>query len=284
MLLDASTGVISAEPITVQGTTSGTGAIDAINNGTATLSGPLSVAGDTDIGAESGATLVFQGAVAAATLRTITFVNGGRVNLTNGDDVFAATNNLVASATQLEVTSATALGSASLQTANGGTVMLEGPITVTNPITISGYGDSGAGAIQSNGDNVYSGTITLSADAGIGVWGNTLSISSIANSSYTLRDSGSSPLIITGTPAFAGPIDVYGTLQVNGTLPATSSITVESGSTVDGRGTAGLVTVLGGGNFFLPVHSPGTFTTAGVTLNASAQLLRGDQRCHGGHL
>ncbi|MEI6786125.1 MAG: Ig-like domain repeat protein, partial [Verrucomicrobiota bacterium] len=144
-------------------------------------------------------------------------------------------------------------------------------ITVTNPISLSGYGVSGAGAIQSfGGINGYAGPITLLADAGIGVWANSLTISQIANSVFTLRKSGTSPLIVTGTPAFAGSFAVFGgTLQVDGTLPATGSATVSSGATLDGTGTAGEVTVLSGGHF-APGHSPGTITATSLTLNSGA--------------
>ena len=164
---------------------------------------------------------------------------------------------LVADTTQLQTT--------------GGTFALYNGVTLAFPLTIAGYGAAGAGALQSvGGDTTCSGPITLAGDAGIGASAGTLTVSDLANSAYALRKSGPGTLIVAGTPAYAGPIDVTGgTLRVDGTLPAASVASVGSGAALNGIGTAGHVSVLSGGHYS-PGHSPGLLTVGALTLTSGA--------------
>ncbi|MEI6568949.1 MAG: Ig-like domain repeat protein, partial [Verrucomicrobiota bacterium] len=265
----------------VQGTTTGSGAI-TINAGTSqvTLSKPVTINGNTWFGPVSATTLVFSGVVIDAVPGggTITVVGAGVTRFGNSGNVFGATTTLAVTGGAINVQSSAGLGGSSL-VANGGSFTIAGGLTITNPISLSGYGVSGSGAIQSNGGiNRYDGTITLLADASIGVWANSLTISNIANSAYTLRKSGSSPLIITGTPAFAGIIAGFaGVLQVDGTFPATGTAIFRSGATLSGAGSLGQVTVLSGAHFS-PASGPGTLTVSGLILDSGALF---DQQING---
>ncbi|MCX6883648.1 MAG: MBG domain-containing protein, partial [Verrucomicrobia bacterium] len=273
-----------ARALIVQGTTNGTGAITILSGVlTVTLSKPVTINANTWICPGSGArTLDFSGPITDAVPGggTITLRGGGQVKFGSSSNVLGSTAFLAVGAdTKLTVESQAQVGGASLLATNGGSFTLSGGITITNPVSLSGYGVSGSGAIQSNGGiNRYAGTITLLADANIGVWANSLTISNIANSAYTLRKSGSSPLIITGTPAFAGGIAVFGgTLQVDGTLPGTGTASVSSGATISGAGSLGRVTVLSGGHFS-PASGPGTLAVSGLILNSGALF---DQQING---
>ena len=253
----------------------------------ATGSGTLTLAAGGDLTTDSSKASAFTGKLALAagshninlgsdlSLSTLsgsgdfTKLGVAFLKLNSANDSYSG--NVTISAGRVDLVNGGALGSGSVTVNDSASLTVADGITVTNPISLSGYGVSGAGAIQSfGGINGYAGPITLLADAGIGVWADSLTISQIANSVFTLRKSGTSSLIVTGTPAFADSFAVFaGTLQVDGTLAATGSATVSSGATLDGTGTAGQVTVLSGGHF-APGQSPGTITATSLTLNSGA--------------
>ena len=226
-----------AETIYLHGTTDGSVAIAALG-GSSLLTGEVTRSGSpyTYLSAASGAKVTFAGKVGGggdSGSATFTKLGAGTLEFTNagsglwGTIVFDAHEGtilvgtaapLVADTTQLQTT--------------GGSFALYNGVTLAFPLTIAGYGAAGAGALQSvGGDTTYSGPITLAGDAGIGASASTLTVSDIANSAYALRKSGPGTLIVAGTPAYAGPIDVMGgTLRVDGTLPAASVASVGSGS------------------------------------------------------
>ena len=265
-----------AETIYVEGTTTGSVAIAALG-GSSTLTGPVTRYGNpyTYLSVASGAKLTLAGKVSGggdSGSATFTKVGAGTLEFTNAGSGLWLTIIFDAHEGTMRVGTAAPLAADTTQLqATGGTFALYNGVTLAYPLTISGYGVSGAGALQSlGGDTTYSGPITLGADAGIGVWVNTLTVSDIADSGYELRKSGTAPLVVAGTPAFAGPIDVMGgTLRVDGALPAASVATVESGAALNGTGTAGHVTVSSGGSYS-PGHSPGLFTVGTLTLASGA--------------
>ena len=257
-----------AEPIVVSGAASDTRAISTTGP-SATLTGQVRIERDTYVGVNGG-TLVLAGIVTDNTLATnasISKVGAGSLELTNALNDLTAATTLVAREGDVTVAAAAPLGRAGLRAA-GGSFVLSGGITLTNPMGISGSGAGAAGAIRSSsGDNVCSGTITLEDDADIGVTDGSLTVSTLADSvPHGLGKVGAGTLVVAGSPAYSGVLDVDGgTLQVDGTLPAAGHVTVHAGAALDGSGTAGHVTVLSVGSYS-PGHSPGLLTLAGLTL------------------
>jgi autotransporter-associated beta strand protein len=264
------------EEIYANGTTTDSVAIAALR-GSSTLTGPVARIGNTYtcVSAASGAKLTFAGKVTGGGVSgsaTFTKLGAGTLEFTNaasglwGTIIFDAHEGTI-----LVGTAAPLVADITELQATGGTFALYNGVTLPFPLTISGYGAAGAGALQSvGGDTTYSGPITLGADAGIGVSAGTLTVSAIANSAFGLRKSGPGTLVVAGTPAYAGPIDVAGgSLRLDGTLPAASLASVASGAALGGSGTGGHVSVLSGGRYS-PGQSPGLFTVGTLTLAGGA--------------
>ena len=92
------------------------------------------------------------------------------------------------------------------------------------------------------------------------------------NASMSLTKKGSGTLTLAGTNSYAGITSVSaGSLLVNGSIDAASPISVSSGATLGGSGTVG--TVSGPGVYSPGAATPGTLTTAGVSLGAGTLVI-----------
>src|SRR5262249_32298979 len=117
----------------------------------------------------------------------------------------------------LGVSSASALGIATVPTtvAAGASLLLPaGPLTVAEPIILSGTGFGGGGALVSEGANTRTGTITLGPDSTINVTsGTTLVLSgSIRSSDLNRKDltkTGVGTLTLAGSTANSSLIDTH---------------------------------------------------------------------------
>ena len=200
---------------------------------------------------------------------------GGAGNLRLYHDNKDYTGTVVVNGGALDINDGKALGTGSV-TVTTGSLRFQATLPVANAITLNGTGLLGAGALQNTagGRSICSGTLTLGSDATIGVSSGTLELQSIADSAYVLTKTGSSPMVISGTPLYTGAINVAGgTLEVDGTLQATCDISVLSGGVLCGTGTTGPVTVSDGGAVGPGGLDPGTITTAGLAMGSSGAAL-----------
>ncbi|MCA9062811.1 MAG: autotransporter-associated beta strand repeat-containing protein, partial [Planctomycetaceae bacterium] len=164
----------------------------------------------------------------------------GRLTLT-GNNTFSGNNAILAGT--VDVTHANGLGTTSGQVtvSSGASLVVEGGVTLAaKPITISGTGQTGTGAFETvGGFNSYSGVLTLSGNATIG--------------------------LSTGTLDLTGSVNTAGAqLTVDGNSPTASVFTAVIG------GTGGLIKT---GNSQLTLWAPNTYTGP-TTVAAGTILLR----------
>src|ERR1019366_5720804 len=160
-----------ANAIVLNGTGTGTaGAIENMIGGNNTLSGPVTLLGNTTLGADGNSTLTVNGAIGGG-------FNLGKVGV--GTLVLAsALSNYTGSTTistgVLNITNGNALGAitGSVSVTSGATLQLQGGITVAGKaLTLNGtgYGNSGAlpqGALVNQaGNNIWAGSVAVSGAA-----------------------------------------------------------------------------------------------------------------------
>ncbi len=243
---------------------------DAIADGTAVLSGGLTLA-------HSNKTFVINDGAAAedmvisggigeyvvGTNRGFTKTGAGTLTL-SGANTYAGTTTVSAGA--LRIASATALGG----TANGTSVasgaaleILGDTTTAAEPVTLNGGGGGGGGALRSlSGTNTFAGPITLGSATRINSDGGTLTLNSATpiDESYALTFGGAGDIAVStplqtgtagltkdgaGTLTFAAANTYTGATTVNGgTLLVNGSIT--SDVTVVNGLLGGLGAILGG--------------------------------------
>jgi len=244
--LALSGGVSVAQPITING--SGSGGRGAIFNesGDNTLTGPITLGSASALGALSG-TLEISGLISdGGSGYALTKVQAGTVSLTGANSY---TGGTTVSGGVLAITNAAALGTGPISVSSGGELDLSNDITFSQNVLLAGSGANGNGALQSvSGNNVYSGTATLQANAtGIGVGAGQLTLSGSLTDDgnlYTADKYGPGLLLVTGTLALSGPLDtVAGNVQISGSY---SSAVVLDGGTVSGTGTVGSISQVGG--------------------------------------
>jgi autotransporter-associated beta strand protein len=260
-------------------------------SGTSTINFSVSANFPTVNVTNMGATLVFggnfsgstyfnkNGTGAAVLLGTTTsgggwLVNAGILNIQNGG----------------------ALGTGGTSVEVGGTLQLQGGITVPALINLRGIGAANAtGALESvSGNNTLTGLVILFADATASVdVGSTVTSSGnqVALQGFTLRfqvagtatissvvvggvgtgaggltKTGAGPLTLSGNNTYTGPTTLFaGTLLVNGSQPA-SNVTVNNGATLGGTGVIGLLTTNG---IVSPgVGGPGVLSSNSATFNS----------------
>ena len=263
-----------SEPITIGPNGDAAGDI-AVLGATCTLAGTLRVIGNgavVNVGTGNHLTVSGQfrddsdspgGSIRKTGLGALRLTNS--TNALYSGDIFWADQGVV------EVASAAPYGPASFQ-ANGGSFLVTGGTTVINTLTIAGTGSGGVGALQSStGDNTWTGPITVSPGASIGVIDGKLTTTYLVGSS-TLTKVGDGVLgMYMAHPQldFTGPITVAdGTLQMDDTY-SQSDVTVASGGTLGGNAAPHSVTVQAGG-VIAPGDSPGAIFTGNLDMQAGA--------------
>jgi autotransporter-associated beta strand protein len=216
---------------------------------------------------------------------------GGGVVTLSGNNTFSGETWI--SNGVIQITHANSLGStaAGTQVRANYTLRLSGGITTAaEPLTLRGYGNYGAGALDNaSGHNTYAGPITLAAYARIRAENNTcLTVTgNINNDGYDLEPAGggtnlwtgvisgggalnkidAGTLILTGASTYSGATTISnGTFVMNGTNTS-STVDVKSGTTMRGAGTVGNLTIGG-------LVDPGNTAGARGTLNAGAVTLQ----------
>jgi autotransporter-associated beta strand protein len=226
--------------------------------------------------------------------------NGSLVKVGTGTAALQAPGNAqddgwLISAGILNVQNGAALGGAVVGVFPGGTLQVQGGITISSSMSLRGTGAPNAtGAVESvSGNNTLTGTIellnssTITADSGATLMLSTnpvqllnttltaggaggVSIASPIQFTGGLTKTGIGVLALSGSNTYTGPTTVTaGTLLVNGSQPG-SPVTVASGATLGGTGTTGPVTVNG---IINPgVGGPGILHSGNVTFNAGSAL------------
>lgn len=270
-------------------------------SGTNGISAAITLAGATRITSDANL-LTLSGTTISGTFG-LTF--GGAGNITVSNTIATGTNNLTkdgagtltlsaantysgttsVSAGVLNVQNSSALGTSSGTVAAGAELQLQGGITINRPLTLSGTGVSGNGALRSiSGANTYSGTITTAALIGVGVDSGTLTLSGSLGGGNQFVKYGSGLLVLTGTDGITGAHTINsGTFQIGagGVLAPGGGVVMNvNNATFDLNGrnatigtsgnpiaslTGGLISTASG---TLSLFSTGTFAT--LTTNASA--------------
>jgi autotransporter-associated beta strand protein len=293
------------------------------SGGTRTITNNLTINGNVTFG---GTDLVFSHSFNQGAARTYTVLNtttfggailGGFALTKNGSGtlILGGANNLgvvTISAGALRITNGGALNpTTGGTTVNAGSALeLAGGIAVgAEPITISGTGVGGAGALRNiSGNNSWAGTITLAnvtgphsivSDSGhLTITGGITETGAADNKNLTfggagritvtgnitanagdmlVTKTGTGTVSLSGTNTWTGGTTINGgTLLVNnlgGSGLGTGSVTVNSGGTIGGNGsfTGGLT--LNAGGKIAPGNSVGKLTTGAETWAGSASFI-----------
>ena len=239
-------GITNSQNISVNGTgvAGSAGALES-SSGMNTASGTVTLAGATTLGALTGQTLDLTGTLAlgtraltvgtssgAGTVNISAQVTGtsgtftdafGTVTLSNSTNSYAGATTVDAGATLIAEAN-NALGTAAGNTTivGGATLGFEGGMSYSTlePVSVSGTGVSGAGAIENiSGTDSFAGPLTLAADS-------------------TIDAATGSQLNLTGTVALGGnaltlgTASLAGTVDMSGLVSGTGSLTVASGTTI----------------------------------------------------
>lgn len=159
--------------------------------------------------------------------------------LLSGDNSYDGTTTIAAGA--VEIASDNALGSASAGTVvdSGFSLALLGGITVPEPITMSGGGFGGLGAIiNGNGDNTMTGAVTLAAGGAIGSLSGNLTFSGVIDDGvggFALTKVQSGAVTLAGANTYDGGTTISGGVLAitNGSALGTGSASISNGAELD---------------------------------------------------
>lgn len=228
-------------------------------------SGTLALDGAITLGSTRGITLTstsatiddygnndtYNGIIANSGTAALTKVGGAILTL---GGVSTYTGNTTISVGQVEITNASALGAGG---ANNGTIVASGAalrlsngITVANELlTLNGTGVSDGGALRSvSGNNAWSSTITLAANARINSDSGTLTLGAISGGSNVLFGIGAGNITISGAISGAGASQDSTTTSIFKDGAGTLTLTAANNYTGDTRIVAGNLTISGSGN------------------------------------
>ena len=218
---------------------------------------------------------------------------GNITKLSNGTLILSGPNggysgNFAVQGGTLSVSNASsALGTGSTTVSSGATLAITGAMTLpTTPITLSGVGYGGNGALESTaaGSTNLGGVITLAADSTINTTAGTLTMSggitSTGSTNLTLNGAGNTMITSAITTNGGGvTVNSTGTTTFSGANTYTGATTVNSGATLklSGGGTsttvAGNLVVNGGA---VSTTSSGNFSSnTAVTLNGGSLTFAG---------
>ena len=211
---------------------------------------------------------------------TLTLGTGGISNNMGVFSLYSANNYSGATTVSsgiLHIRNSGALGSSAVTVVLGGSLQLQGGITISNTLSLKGTGPLGTGALQSiAGINAVSGTITLTGDTRINADLNSqLTLSNISAGAAALTVGGAGNVLLNAGLSGSGSLaNTWGTspIQLNVATSlikdGTGSLTLNSANTYTGA------TVLSGGFVILGASE--------VIANTSAFLFNGGSFRTGG--
>jgi autotransporter-associated beta strand protein len=263
-----------AEPLTLNGAgVSGAGALRNLSD-INTVTGPVTLASNAAIGADSGA-LTVSGSLNAGA-NTLTIVGAGDVEITgllsgtgaslvkNGPGLLSLTNantytgatNVLAGTLHIENNAALGATAAGTIVAAGATLEIEDAtgFTVTGEaLTLNGTGAGGNGALRNvNGDNVWTAPITLASNSTIQVDAGSFTPGAIGETGgpRSLTKTGDGTLIFSAAQTYTGATEIQlGTLQLTAAerISNSSAVIVLSAASFDMNGFSETVGSLAGG-------------------------------------
>jgi autotransporter-associated beta strand protein len=193
----------------------------------------------------------YNGIIANSGTAALTKVGGAILTL---GGVSTYTGNTTISVGQVEITNASALGAGGTNNgtivASGAALRLSNGITVANELlTLNGTGVSDGGALRSvSGNNAWSSTITLAANARINSDSGTLTLGAISGGSNVLFGIGAGNITISGAISGAGASQDSTTTSIFKDGAGTLTLTAANNYTGDTRIVAGNLTISGSGN------------------------------------
>jgi autotransporter-associated beta strand protein len=229
------------------GSTTGTGAVGMILNTAVSIG----AGGDQTLtltGTNTGSTIA--GAVTdGAGVLSLSKTSSGRWNL-SGNSGYTGTTSVTGGT--LNITNGNALGASSAGTtvtgtANNANLTLSGSITVPEPITIVGNGDTTGTTTTTNGvlrsvsgTNVWSGNVTINAsattritvDAGLFTISGNVALSPTAGDQFVLQGAGNGAIsgVISGVGSLTKGTNGTGTWTISGANTFTGKSTVTAGT------------------------------------------------------
>jgi autotransporter-associated beta strand protein len=216
-------------------------------------------------------TLALSGTISGSGSSALTKTGPGRLIL-SGSNSYTATTTV--SEGFLKVTSPTGLGSSvngtTVNVSSGGSLEIEGGITVSEPLTLYGLGAGGPAAVNNiSGSNVLSGAVTLASNSSVGATAGTLTISGAIGGSADLTKTGSAggTVVLDAANTYSGVTTVSaGTLNVRNVDalgPATTGTVVSVGATLEIQNSLDLLE---------PLTIAGTLKSAGGTNKLSGPV------------
>ena len=242
---------------------SGIGGFDgalASGNGTATLSGPITLAEDTAVEAQYSGSLAFTGVISGAHALQIDMPSGGPwepVYLSGANTYSGGTT--VAGGT-VEAANGAAFGTGPVTVTNGASAMLSGGIGVANPLTLNGSGAAGTGG-------------ALVAASGVDAWNGLITLGSAAS---VAEDTASTILELTGGVGGTGPLTLTApSAGAGGLIVLHGPGTYTGGTTVTNYATARLANPQALSDGLVTVEAGGELQAGGITTLANPLHLAG---------
>jgi autotransporter-associated beta strand protein len=239
--LDLSGGITIANNLAISGTGStAQGALVSTGATSNTVSGTVTLAAASTLGATAGSTLTLSGAVGDGGSGFGLTIN----NAATGTTIFSGANTYAGSTTvaggTLELLNSGTLGNGSGSTTvnSGGTLAFGGSVNSTTALlTLNGAGVGGNGSlINISGNNTVSGPITLGSSTTIGTTAGSLDLSGVIGGvEFSITKAGTGALQLDGANTFSGGVtDTAGTVIVtNGSALGSGAVSVSSGAALD---------------------------------------------------
>lgn len=205
---------------------------------------------------------------------------GGIVKESSTSNMVLSGNNAYSGPTTITagsigITHSNALGTSAGATtvANGATLnIMTGGLTIPEPITITGSGNVGGGALRNfTGASIWGGDITVSGSAELNSdSGQFLTVTGHLAGAATALQLNGKIIFANATNSYTGTLSGFSGADVrfNGSIP----IAFQNGGTVGGTGTIGNLTVSGTTSVNPGSNSAAIFSTGSVTLNTTTTV------------
>ncbi len=237
--LDLSGGITIANNLSIAGTgVTAQGALVAINSSSDTVSGNITLTGDTTLGAAVGSTLTISGVIDDGGNGYALTVNNASNGTTifSGANTYAGTTEVAGGILDVDTNGTLGNGTGAATVNTGATLELSGGCTIASTaLTLNGTGVGGNGALLNlNGSNTVSGAITLGSNVYIGVNVGTLDLSNtISGTGFGVTKLGAGILQLDGANTFDQGVTVSA-----GTVVATGDTALGSGNATVASGAA----------------------------------------------
>jgi len=250
---------VNCVALTLNGTGSGgSGALRNVRDDN-TLGGNIVLGSASQINVDAADnTLTLSGPIQCDPSAGLTKAGSGTLRLTN-DNTNKLNGSVTVAGGVLAVRNSGALGPAGtsrmVAVQDGASLLLQGGISVPAiPLVLSGAGVAMGGALQSQDDNTFAGSVILAADSQINVTGS-LTLNGNISGPYALSKAGGGTLLLTGSNSFTQGLSV---------LDGTLSIGTVNSSTIAGPLGEGTAPIFLGSN-----GRTATFLLSGSSANSS---------------